>query len=66
MIFTSITKYYRRSGWVRFWDKGIEVTADGYLPLAEKLETYAGRAIPLFDPPPPITIKMKRAQPPKK
>ena len=66
LIFTSINKNYRRSGGIRFWGKGIEAKADGYLPLAERLETYVGLGMPLFDPPPPpITIQMKRVQPPK-
>jgi hypothetical protein len=62
LIFTHTHRAFRPSGGIRFWDdKRLEISADGYEPLSEELQKYAGHGKFLYDPPlPPITIEMKR------
>jgi hypothetical protein len=64
LIYTASIRSFRQSGTIRFWNKRIEIEAEGYQLLSEKLEAYSGAYARLFDfSVLPITIAMKRRQP---
>jgi hypothetical protein len=61
LTFTHRHIAFQPSGAIRFWDKRLEISADGYEPLSGELQKYTGLGKYLYDPPlPPLTIEMKR------
>jgi hypothetical protein len=60
MTFTSSWRRFHRTSWIRFWDKVFEITAEGYQPVAARLDDYAGQGIRMHEPPPgPLIVRMQ-------
>lgn len=61
LTWTSRGRWHRRQGSIRFGDKRVAVTADGYVSLHQDLKTYTGPGRSLFDQSPvSVVIKMNR------
>jgi hypothetical protein len=61
LTFTFTSRPFYHSGAIRFWDKDLEITAEGYQPVKGELSDFIGWGKSFYAPHlPPVTIEMNR------